>query len=112
MDPKSQKQKRQDNTLSSLNAAIDAMNLAKEVSGATPAKVVFGTVSIILTMIRVRFPLPSDGLFQFFTLLGLDGEQIRLCRTRAGLRQCMQSPSPWDGREEAGGPQSVRARGD
>ena len=76
MDPKSQKQKRQDNTLSSLDAAIDAMNLAKEVSGATPAKAVFGTVSIILTMIRVRFPLPSDGLFQFFTLLGLDGEQI------------------------------------
>ena len=57
MDPKSQQQKRQDNTLSLLNAAIEAMDLAKEVSGATPAKAVFGTVSALLTMIRVHFLL-------------------------------------------------------
>ena len=59
MDPKAQQQKRQDNTLSLLNAAIEAMNLAKEVSSGTPAKAVFGTVSVILTMIRVRFLLPQ-----------------------------------------------------
>ena len=57
MDPKSQQQKRQDNTLSLLNAAIEAMDLAKEVSGVTPAKAVFGTVSALLTMIRVHFLL-------------------------------------------------------
>ena len=43
---------------SSLNVAIEAMNLAKEVSSITPAKAVFGTVSILLTMIRVRPLLP------------------------------------------------------
>jgi len=39
---------------SSLNVAIEAMNLAKEISSITPAKAVFGTVSILLTVIRVR----------------------------------------------------------
>ena len=58
MDPDSQRQKRRDGALSSLNVAIEAMNLAKEVSSVTPAKAVFGTVSILLTMIRVRFSPP------------------------------------------------------
>jgi hypothetical protein len=52
MDPKSQRSKRQDVTLL-LNAAIEAMNLAKEVSSMTPAKAIFGSVSVILAMIRV-----------------------------------------------------------
>ena len=57
MDANSQ---RQDNYLSMLNVAIEAMNLAKEAMSATPAKAVFGTVSILLTMIRVRFsPSPA-----------------------------------------------------
>ena len=51
MDPKSQR--RRDAALSLLNTAIEAMNLAKEVSSATPAKAVFGSVSLILTMIKV-----------------------------------------------------------
>ena len=50
-------QRRRDGTLSLLNAAIEAMNLAKEVSSATPAKAVFGSVSVILVMIKVCFPL-------------------------------------------------------
>ena len=52
MDPKSQR--RHDGILSSLNVAIEAMTLAKEVSSISPAKAVFGSVSIVLTMIRVR----------------------------------------------------------
>jgi hypothetical protein len=48
-----QRPKGQVNVLSSLNAAIDALSLAKELSSITPAKAVFGTVSVILTMIRV-----------------------------------------------------------
>ena len=51
MDTKSQR--RRDGALSLLNAAIEAMNLAKEISSATPAKAVFSSVSVILTMIRV-----------------------------------------------------------
>ena len=53
MDANSQQQKRQENILSLLNVAIEAVNLAKEVTSATPAKAVFGSVSAILSMIRV-----------------------------------------------------------
>ena len=61
MDLISQRQKRQDNTLSLLNAATEAMNLAKEVSSATPARAVFGSVSALLTMIKVRsLPFSND----------------------------------------------------
>ena len=38
-----------------LNSAIDAINLAKEASSITPAKVAFGAAGILLTMIKVRF---------------------------------------------------------
>ena len=64
MDANSRRQKRQDNVRPLLNAAIEAMNLAKEVSSATPAKAIFGSVSILLTMIMVRFLLSSDKTFQ------------------------------------------------
>ena len=61
MDPKSSKrQKRQENALALLNGAIEALNLAKEISSATPAKAAFGSVSVLLTMIKVRL-LPSSG---------------------------------------------------
>jgi len=52
----SQQQKGRDGSISSLNIAIEALNLAKEAASVTPAKAVFGSVSILLTMIRVRFP--------------------------------------------------------
>ena len=62
MDAKSSKQqKRRENALSLLDAAVEAVNLAKEISGATPAKAVFGSVSVLLTMIMVCFRLFSDG---------------------------------------------------
>jgi hypothetical protein len=48
-----QSQQRRDVSLSSLNAAIEAMNLVKEVLSMTQAKAVFGSVSVILVMIRV-----------------------------------------------------------
>jgi hypothetical protein len=64
MDKKSQQPKGRDRALSSLNAAIEAMNLAKEVSSMTPAKAVFGSVSVILTMIRVGFLLVRSGQLQ------------------------------------------------
>ena len=57
MATNSQRLKRPDTTLSFLNAAIDAMNIAKDVLGMTPAKAAFGSVSVILTMIRVGFLL-------------------------------------------------------
>jgi len=73
MATKSQQPKGRNGTLSSLNVAIEALNLAKEASSITPAKAVFGSVSILLTMIRVRFLLPGNEMFQADTYSGLDG---------------------------------------
>jgi len=56
MDIKTQWPKHQDAVLSLLNAAIDAMNIAKDVIDIAPAKAVFGSVSVVLTMIRVGSP--------------------------------------------------------
>ena len=56
MNVNSQQQGPRDGALSALNVAIEAANLAKEASSVTPAKAVFGSVSILLTMIRVRSP--------------------------------------------------------
>jgi hypothetical protein len=57
MEAESQRPKGREGTISALNAAIEALNLAKELSSITPAKAVFGSVSVILAMIRVSFLL-------------------------------------------------------
>jgi hypothetical protein len=59
MEAESRRPKGRESTTSALNAAIETLNLAKEVSSITPAKAVFGSVSIILTMIRVSSFLVS-----------------------------------------------------
>jgi hypothetical protein len=59
MDPDVQRRKRQDVVLSSLDVAIEVSNLAKEFCSITPAKPVFGSFSVILTMIRVGLPALS-----------------------------------------------------
>ena len=51
MATKPQESDARDGLLFSLNAAIDALGLAKEIS--MPAKAIFGSVSALLTMIRV-----------------------------------------------------------
>ena len=69
-----QRQKNKDSALSLLDVAIEAMNIAKELSNETPAKAIFGSASVLLTMIRARF-LFSDGLLQVHTS-GLYGYRI------------------------------------
>jgi len=54
MDANSQRPKGREGALSSLNVAIEALNLAKEIASIAPAKAAFGTVSVLLTMVRVR----------------------------------------------------------
>jgi len=56
MDANFQQPKGRGGALSSLNVAIEVLNLAKEVSDITPAKAAFGSVSVLLTMVRVRSP--------------------------------------------------------
>jgi len=87
MEAEPQRPKGRDGTLSSLNIAIEAMNLAKEVSSITPAKAVFGSVSILLTMVRVRFPLFYRGALHVHVWPGLDGQQTGLCRAQFSPRR-------------------------
>jgi hypothetical protein len=54
--------KGRDRTISTLNVTIEVLNLAKEVSSIAPAKAIFGTVSILLTLIRVRGLQSRDGV--------------------------------------------------
>ena len=88
MDADSRRQKRRENALSLLDAATEAMNLAKEISSHTPAKAVFGTVSVLLAMIKVHLLFCGNGL-QVHVHPGLDGQQNRLRRAWASLRQRM-----------------------
>lgn len=53
MKTEPQRPKEWEGVASALNVAIEAMNLAKEVSSITPAKAVFGSASVLLAMIRV-----------------------------------------------------------
>ena len=85
MATKSQQPKGPDGFLSSLDMAIDALNLAKEVSSITPAKAAFGSVAILLTMIRVEFLLFCNGMLQTHTQPGLDGQRSGLRRARVIL---------------------------
>ena len=61
--------KGRDGALSVLGIAIEGLNLAKEISSITPARAVFGSASIILAMIKVRY----------FLLLCDDEVQLRVC---------------------------------
>ena len=67
MADKSKRPKGRDSVLSSLDVAIDGLNLAEELSSVTPAKTVFGSVSILLTMIKVRFLLCCDEISRIHT---------------------------------------------
>ena len=51
----SQRPKRPHSVLSTLDVAIQTLNLAKDACGVLPAQAVFSGVSALLTMIRVRF---------------------------------------------------------
>lgn len=61
MDPSSPLPKGRDGVLSALNVAIEGLNLAKEISSIAPAKAIFGSVSVILAMVRVSFLLVGIG---------------------------------------------------
>ena len=60
MDTDSQRPEWRDGLFSSLAVAIEALDLLKEISSVTPAKAVFGSVSVLLTMIKVCFLFSSD----------------------------------------------------
>ena len=63
---KSRRPKGRENAVSLLNSAVDAINLAENLSSITPAKAVFGTVNVLLTMIKACFRL-GDEMFYTHT---------------------------------------------
>lgn len=72
MEEKSQRPKDREGVISLLDATIEALNLAKEISSITPAKAAFGSVSVLLTMIRVRSLLFYDDPLQIYMYPGFD----------------------------------------
>ena len=57
MEAGSQQPKEREGIVSALNGFIEVFNLAKEISSNTPAKAVFGSVGVLLAMIRVSLPV-------------------------------------------------------
>lgn len=55
MSANSQQPDGRDCVSSALIVAVEGLNLAKEIASITPAKAVFGSVSVLLVMIRVSF---------------------------------------------------------
>ena len=48
--------------ISTLNRAVEVMDLAEKISAITPAKTLFGSVRILLTLITVCFLLSCNDL--------------------------------------------------
>lgn len=86
MEANAKQSKEREGTVSALNAAIEVLSLAKEASSIAPANAVFGSVSIVLAMIRVGSPLFLANGVRTEALLGRDGQPGGLHRTWAGLR--------------------------
>ena len=64
MTDKSQRQNGRGRVLPALNIAIDGLNIAKEATSTTPVNPVFGSVAILLTMIRVSSLVFRDEMLQ------------------------------------------------
>lgn len=81
-----------DGVLSTLDVIIQGLNLVKDTCGIPPAQAAIGTVSALLTMMKVRFLLFRDEKLLVHVHPGLYGQRTRLYRPRAVLRRCMPSP--------------------
>ena len=85
MAAKSRQRKGPDGALSSLNGAIEALDLAKGGSRITQAKAAFGSVGALLVMIRVSFLLVSSLNRWPIWYTGRSDQRSGLCRPRASL---------------------------
>ena len=100
MKVESQQPKRQKGAISALNAAIEALDRAKEVSSIAPAKGLFDSVSVILALIRVSFLLVFVDRSQTEMHPGHGDQPGGLCRTRAEMRRRLYHARPEAEREE------------
>jgi len=114
MDAQSQQLKRRDDVvLSSLNVVIEGLVLAENLSSITPAKAVFSTVCVILTMIRVRSLLPYEDRLRTNKIhAGFHGQRSGLRRTWVGLLYRLYRPRSGVKREAVKRTQRFCTRGD
>ena len=82
----SQQPKGRDSVLTALNVFIQALDIAKDACGIPPAQVALGSASVLLTMIRARFPPLCNVKFLTHVYPGHDVQQSRVCRPWADLR--------------------------
>ena len=87
-------EKRRDVILPTLDAFIQALNIAKDACGIPPAQIALGSASTLLTMIRVHSPLLCRDKQPADNHPGHDGQLSRLRRPWAELRQRVSSTPP------------------
>jgi hypothetical protein len=80
MAPNARQQERRAIAISSLDESIEASNLAKELCSVTLAKPIFGSFSVILTMIKVDFSQ------RYVSGLQADRKRTGINDERGGLR--------------------------
>ena len=85
MATKTQRPQGRDDVLSSLNMAIDALNLAKEATRVLPAKAMFTSSAVLLAIIRVGSSRP-ELVDCWLTYTGLNDQQSGL--RRIGVNLC------------------------
>ena len=85
MSTSAQPPKRRNNLISSLDVAIEVLNIAKEALNLTPANAVVCSVSALLVMIRVYSVLFCPAKFLIRACLGYDGQRGGLRRSRVDL---------------------------
>ena len=81
-----QHQKGRDRVLPTLDVFIQVLNIAKDTCGIPPAQVAFGSASVLLAMIRARFPLLSGNGLLTRISPGYDGQRSGFRRPWPGLR--------------------------
>jgi len=67
MKTEPQRPREREDAIETLNAAIKDMDLAEKASCIAQAKIAFGSASILLTLIRVCFPLFRQDLLRVHT---------------------------------------------
>jgi hypothetical protein len=75
----SQQSKGRDGVLSMLDVSIQALNFAKDSCAIPPAKIAFGSASVLLTMIRVCFLFLHEETLLICAYQGHDGQRTGIC---------------------------------
>jgi serine/threonine protein kinase len=84
-DPQNCRPKRRNDALSTLNAAIEYMDLAKQIPGIAPARAVFASAETILTLIMVCLHSATIDFHSLDIYSGVDDQRTGMRRTGVTL---------------------------